>query len=373
MRLIFCGGGTAGHITPAIAIAEKILQKFPKAEILFVGREGGDENQTVKKRGFEIKTLKISGFERRLCFKNLRSFQIAIAALKKAKKIIQEFSPDAVIGTGGYVCWPILKSAQRLKIPTLIHESNAAPGLTAKLLSKKCDRVLLNLEGSELEFKRRDNIRIVGNPVRKEFLTIERATARKKLGLSDKDFFIFSFGGSGGSRKLNDSVIELMESHSTKNKNVRHTHACGRKYFNGIQKSSPHLTCGKAGCIIKPYVDEMALMMKAADVVIARAGAMTLAEIAASSAPAILVPSPNVTNNHQYKNAKHLHERGAALMIEESELSERTLCDAVKRLENNIQLRNKIAESVNGFFIPDSVEKITKEILNLICENQKSQ
>lgn len=372
MKLIFCGGGTAGHITPAIAIAEKVLQKIPEAEILFVGREGGDENQTVKKRGFELKTLKISGFERKICLKNLQNLHTAMAALKKAKKIIREFSADVVIGTGGYVCWPILKSAQRLGIPTVIHESNATPGLAAKLLSKKCDRVLLNLEGSESQFKRQDNIRIVGNPVRKEFLTTDRATARKRLGLSGKDFFIFSFGGSGGSRKLNDSVIELMESHSTKNKNVRHIHACGRKYFNDIKKNSPHLTCGKAGCIIKPYVDEMALMMKAADVVIARAGAMTLAEIAASSTAAILIPSPNVTNNHQYKNAKHLHERGAAIMIEESELSERSLCDAVKRLENNIQLRNAMAESSNSFFIPDSVEKITNEILNLTEENRRN-
>lgn len=365
MRLIFCGGGTAGHVTPAIAIAEQILEKRPDAEILFVGRDGGDENQAIKKRGFNIKTVKICGFERKLSLNNLKNLRIALSALKKSKKIVKEFSPNVVIGTGGYVCWPVLKAAERLGIPTVIHESNAAPGLATKLLAKKCDRVLLNLRGSEKEFKRQDNIRIVGNPVRQEFLKQDRTSARKKLGLTDKDLFIFSFGGSGGSQKMNEAVIEFMESHSTKNKNIRHTHVCGKKYFEEIKKKYPNLVYGKNGCIIKPYIDEMALVTKAADVIISRAGAMTIAEISAAGAAAILIPSPNVTNNHQYKNAKLLYDKGAAIMIEESELNERTLSDAVKKLETDMRLRKKISEAIKDFCVLDSGEIIANEVLSL--------
>lgn len=366
MNLIFCGGGTAGHVTPAIAIAEEILQKVPDAKILFVGREGGEENQIVKKRGFELKTIKIFGFERKLSLKNLRNVKTALSALRKARAIIKEFSPNAVIGTGGYVCWPMLKAAQSMGIPTVIHESNAAPGLTTKILAKKCDRVLLNLHGSEKEFKKQDNVRIVGNPVRKEFLTQDKIRARKKLGLSEKEFFIFSFGGSGGAKKLNDSVIELMESHSLKNKNIRHVHACGRKYYSEIKKIFPERIREKQGCVIKPYIDDMATMIKAADVVISRAGAMAITEISASGAAAILVPSPNVTNNHQYKNAKLMCDAGAAMMIEEKDLSERSLSDALKKLENDVQLCNKMRAKIKKFYICDSGEKIADEILGLI-------
>ena len=366
MKFIFCGGGTAGHVTPAIAIAEEILKKIPDAEILFIGRENGEENEAVKKRGFKIKTLRICGFEHKISINNIKNLYIALSALIEAEKIVKDFLPNAVIGTGGYVCWPVLKAAEKRGIPTVIHESNAVPGLASKLLSKKCTRVLLNLQGSEKEFKRQDNIRIVGNPVREDFFTQSRTSARKKLGLSDKDFFILSFGGSGGSEKMNDAVIELMESHSTKNKNILHTHACVRKYFERINKNHPHLTHGKNGCIIKPYIDEIATMIKAADVVISRAGAMTLAEISAAGVAAILVPSPNVTNNHQYKNAKLIHDANAAILIEESELNERTLCDAVKKIENDIRLRKKMSEAIKDFSVPDSGEKIANEILNLL-------
>ena len=366
MKIILCGGGTAGHVTPAIAIAESLLETRPDTQILFVGREGGEENLSVTKNGFELKTLKICGFERKISVKNIKNIYVAMSALRKARKLVTEYSPDVVIGTGGYVCWPILKGAQRLKIPTVIHESNASPGLTTKLLSSKCDRVLLNLPGSEKEFKRQDNIRIVGNPVRNDFLTKSRTASRKKLGLRERDIFIFSFGGSGGSERINSSVVALMQSHCTKNPNIRHIHACGRKYFSEIKSSAPKLVSGSNGCIIKPYIDDMATMIAASDIVICRAGAMTIAEISAVGASAILIPSPNVTNNHQYKNAKLICDQNAALMIEESDLNERTLCDAVKKLENDLHLRKNFSENIKGFFVKDSKEKICSEITSLL-------
>ena len=366
MKIILCGGGTAGHITPAIAIAEGILTKNPDAEILFVGREGGEENEAIMKKGFNLLTIKISGFERKLSVKNLKNLKTVVSALRRAKEIIKNFSPDAVVGTGGYVCWPILKTAQWMKIPTVIHESNASPGLSARLLSKKCKRVLLNLQGSEKEFKERSNIRIVGNPVREEFLTQSRKDARKKLRLSEKSFFILSLGGSGGSKKINDSIVELMQSHSTKNSGITHIHLCGRKYFNDIKKAFPQLTAGINGCTIKPYSDDMATLMAAADLIISRAGAMTLAEISAVGVASILIPSPNVTGNHQYKNAKLICEKNAAVMIEENELCERKLSDMVKRIENDAAYRKMLGSEIKKFFVSDAKEKITNEIIDLI-------
>ena len=366
MRILFCGGGTAGHITPALAIAEAILGKCPDAEIVFVGREGGEENTMIERRGFMLRTVKIHGFTRDINLDNLKNLFTVAAALKKSKEIIKDFSPDAVVGTGGYVTWPVIKTAQRLNITTVIHEANACPGLVTKLLAPKCDRVLLNLRGTEKEFRKQKNIKIVGNPVREEFLSLTRAEARRRLGISGKEFLIVSFGGSGGARIMNDSAISLMRSHSANNKNVRHIHGCGNKYQKELKKEFPELFIGKNGCVIKPYIDDMPTVIRAADVVISRCGAMTLAELSAVGVASILIPSPNVTNNHPYKNAKHISNSGAAIMIEEKDLSERVLLDAVRKLENDINYRRALCEGIRKFHIEGSAERIGEEIISLI-------
>lgn len=366
MKILFCGGGTAGHVTPAVAIAESILEMHSDAQILFVGRENGNENRIIEKRGFPLKTIKIHGFSRSLSFENLKNLFTAMEALKKSKAIIKQFAPDAVVGTGGYVTWPVVKSAQVMNIPTVIHESNACPGLVTKLLAPKCDKVLLNLKGAEAEFKNRKNIKTVGNPVRREFLTLSRKAARKKLGISENEFLIVSFGGSGGSEKLNEAVIALMRSHSSKMKNIRHIHGCGNKYEKDLKHSFPELFREKGGCIIKPYIDDMPTLIKAADTVISRCGAMTLAELSAAGIASILIPSPNVTNNHQYKNAKHIADSGAAILIEEKDLSERSLLDAVRKLENDMCKRREMSEKIKSFYVADSERLIAEEILSLI-------
>lgn len=366
MRILFCGGGTAGHITPALAIAESILEKQPDAEILFVGREGGDENKMIEKYGFEIKTVNIHGFTRSISLDNVKNLFYVASALKKSRAIIKEFSPDVVVGTGGYVTWPVVRGASLLKIPTVIHESNACPGLVTKLLAPKCDRVLLNLIGTEKEFRKRKNIRIVGNPVRDEFLSLTKAEARRRLGVSSKEFLISSFGGSGGARTINDAVIALMKSHSANNKGIRHIHGCGNKYHEELKKEFPEFFKGKCGCIIKPYIDDMPTVIRASDAVISRCGAMTLSELSAVGAASILIPSPNVTNNHQYKNAKLMADSGAAIMIEEKELTERTLLDAVRKIENDVHLRNKLCEKIHKFYVADSATLIRDEIFSLL-------
>lgn len=366
MRIIFCGGGTAGHITPGVAIAEHIKKIHPTAQILFVGREGGAENSIVSKCGFDIKTLKIKGFERKITRENFKSVFIALASLKNAKAIIKEFAPDVVVGTGGYVTWPVIKVAERMKIPTVIHESNACPGLVTKLLSKKCDRVLLNLSGSEKEFKKQENIKIVGNPVREDFLNADRDLSRKKLGIARKELLISSFGGSGGSGKLNDIIIEVMKNHSSKNRNLKHIHSCGRKYYNEIKQKHTELTTGKNGCEIKPYIEDMATLMSASDIIISRCGAMTLGEICSIGAAAILIPSPNVTNNHQYKNAKLICDSNAAIMIEEDKLTPESLIAVLNELEAMPKKRKEMSQKTTEFYLKNSKEMIAEEIIKLI-------
>lgn len=366
MRVILCGGGTAGHVTPALAIAEAIKERERDCDILFVGREGGDENNAVKRYGISIKTVKVSGFRRGVSPKNIKVLFRAVDAFRKARSIIEDFCPDVVIGTGGYVCWPVIRAAQSKKITTLIHESNAFPGLTTRLLAPGCDRVLLNFHGSEAHFRKKDNLSVVGNPLPGALINETRESARKKLGLSQRDFVILSFGGSGGAETVNDNIIKLMKNYSARVPRIKHIHASGKKYFDSIRESQPELVRGRDGCIIYPYIDRMPLYMRSADVVISRCGAMTLSEIAVAGAIPILIPSPNVTDDHQYKNGKLFLDNGAAIMIEESELCERSLLDAVRYLENNPAIRSRMKEKLKGLARENSRELIYGEITQLL-------
>lgn len=366
MNLIICGGGTAGHITPGISIAETVISKEPNSKILFIGREGGDENSIIRRRGFELKTIKIQGIARKLTLKNIKSLIGASTALVKSRKIIKDFVPDAVIGTGGYVCWPVIKAAQTLNLPTAIHESNVYPGLSTRLLYNKCDRVFLNFPGSEKEFKNKEKLIVVGNPLLNNLISETRQGARKKLGISNNEFLILSFGGSGGSEIINKNVVSLMKSYCEKLKRIRHVHATGKKYYTKIKTSYPELAQGHNGCIIYPFIEDISTYLRAADIVICRCGAMTLSEIASAGAISILIPSPNVTDNHQYKNGKLFVDKGAALMIEETELNERTLLDAVRYLENNALLRQKMKRNLSTFAVNNAREEIYTELCKII-------
>ncbi len=366
MRAIICGGGTAGHVTPAIAIGEEIMKCEPESDILFIGREGGGENLAITQRGFRLECLKIEGLSRKISINGIKKLFTAAKALIKAGSMIKEFSPDVVVGTGGYVCWPVLRAAQLRGIPTVIHESNATPGLTTRMLASRCKRVLLNFPFGKGDYKRLDNLCVVGNPLPDALTSTTRAHARRRLGLSDGELFILSFGGSGGSKAINDSVISLMKSYSSRTPRIRHTHATGRKYYEETDEAYKGKRDRRGRCTILPYIDDMHLYMRAADILICRCGSMTLSEAACVGAAPILIPSPNVTDNHQYKNARRLVDCGAAIMIEESELNERTLLDAVRYLECNPQARKKMQEKILSFYKADSREKIVNEIRKVI-------
>ncbi len=360
MKVLFCGGGTAGHITPSIALAEEILSE-KSSEVIFVGREGGAENKLITDLGYPLYTVSVSGFKRKLSLSNFKTLTKLVGAISESKKLIKELRPDVVVGTGGYVCLPVLMAARKLGIPTLLHESNATPGLTTRLLAKKCTRLILGSE-DEYGLYKLKNARIYGNPTRRAFGAQTKYQARKKLGLSMDKFFILSVGGSLGAETLNEYAITLMREYSSRTKNVVHIHATGMKHYEATLKAEPILCEGTPGCKILPYINDMPTYLCACDVIITRCGAMTLSEIAACSAIPILIPSPNVTANHQYKNAKRFEEAGAGILIEEKDLSNAALVSAVKRISSSPKLRDEIKRALRSLERPDTKSDIIKEI-----------
>lgn len=363
MRLLLCGGGTAGHVNPAIAVAEELKSRNKEAEILFIGREGGRENELITGAGFNLKTLKIEGIRRSLSTDNIRRVITALKAKEKAEKIIKDFAPDVVLGTGGYVCWPVITAADKLDIPTALHESNVSPGLTTRLVSNKCDMIFLNNEKTKEYLSKKTKTRVVGNPLKKDFERVDRESARRKMGIKNDEIFILSFGGSIGAKKLNETIVEVMEKHSSKTEKIKHLHATGKRYYNQAEKKymdRPH-----GGCRIVPYINNMAASLSAADIVICRCGAMTLSELSAIGVASILIPSPNVSANHQYKNGIPLFETGAADLIEEKNLTSELLTERILFLENNKIERKNRAKNIKAFFKPNAAKEIVEGLFAL--------
>lgn len=366
MRVIMCGGGTSGHVNPALNIAKTINKKFPDAEIMFIGTKRGIESSLVPKAGYAIDFVEVSGFSRSLSLKNLRAAWHAITSVSEAKRFIKKFKPDLVIGTGGYVSWPTVKAASKLKIPTLIHEQNAFPGVTTKMLSKVADKVCISFAGSEKFFDEsvRNKLALTGNPVIIDGMT--RSEARAKLGMAEDEPYILSYGGSMGAEKVNELVFSLMECYSVPNK-IRHTHAIGRVGFEKFSALANEKGFDKQPNIeIDEYIYDMSVRQAAADVIICRAGAMTMSELAIRGSAAIFIPSPNVSEDHQYKNARLLADAGAALVYRENEIDGKLLANAVDDLLRNPNKRNRIADSIKNFSMTNSIDLIVENALSLL-------
>jgi len=366
MKVILCGGGTSGHVNPALNIAETLKRRDPSTEIMFIGTKRGIESTLVPKFGYPIEFVEVSGFSRKLTLKNIKSACQAVTSVSAAKKIIKRFAPDLVIGTGGYVSWPTVKAASKLGIPTLIHEQNAFPGVTTKMLSKVVDRICISFAGCEKFFdeKYRNKLVLTGNPVVVDGMS--RAEARHELGISDNEPYVLSYGGSMGAQKVNELVFSLMEGYSIP-QNVRHTHAIGRvgyEKFSAIAREKKFDTYKNLS--INEYIYNMALHQAAADVIICRAGAMTLSELAIRGRAAILIPSPNVTEDHQYKNARLLADAGAAVVFRESEVDGKILSDTVADLLSNTNKRRRMEESVKNFAMTNSLDMIVDNALSLL-------
>ena len=368
MRLLLCGGGTAGHINPAIAVADELLEAHKDAQILFVGREGGKENQLIEKAGFNLRTVNIQGLKRRITLKNLTVIKNAFKSVAEAKRIIRDFKPDVILGTGGYVCWPVLVAGKRMGITTAIHESNVIPGLTTKLLSGVVDKVFLNREETKNHLSKKAKTMAVGNPLRKEFKRIQKSEARKRLGINENELLIVSFGGSIGSEKMNRIILDVMKNYCSKDTNIRHVHAVGKRYYSEVEAKDKAL--GK--CSILPYIDEMPLYLNAADIAICRAGSMTVSEICEVGVASILIPSPNVTGNHQLANARYLEKANAAIVLEEKNLTSKSLIDAINRLKSEKYGRKTRAKSLKALSTPNSAKRIVSELFLLKKEGQNT-
>ncbi len=373
MRVLVSGGGTGGHINPALAIAGKIKKEDSSAVIEYVGTQKGLETKLVPKEGYAIHYVNVEGLRRKLTLENVRAAYHAMTSVGQAKKIIKEFRPDIVIGTGGYVCWPVLKAAASMKIPTLVHESNAYPGVATKMLSKYVDKILLNFsESKELLKNSKAQLCVVGNPVKQEMFTLSKAECRKELGFSENEKILLSYGGSLGAKVVNETVFEMIEK-GLVGAQVRHIHATGNGYWDAacerFEKNGFLLidenTLEKGNRCIKKYIYNMPKLMACADAVICRAGAMTVSEIAAMGKSAVFIPSPNVTDNHQYKNALVLKKADAAELIEEKELSAKILSDCVLSVLSDEKKMKERAQAVKRFAQPDCLDLIYSHIKEL--------
>lgn len=362
MRILLAGGGTAGHINPALAIAGFIRGKDKNAEILFVGNKGGMEETLVPKAGFDMKFIHISGFQRRLTpaamKENVLTLKRTFDSSRESKKIIEEFKPDICVGTGGYVSGPVLRTAAKMGIPTVIHEQNAYPGITNKMLAKNANKVMLAVKDAEKYFDKKSNCVVTGNPVRREIIEADKYTARKELGLDERPV-VLSFGGSLGAKKINEGMAGLI-ARSGKDGEYQHIHGYGRNglWFPDYIKERGVDVRKCPNLDVREYIDNMATCMAAADLVISRAGAITLSEIQALGKPAILIPSPNVAENHQYHNAMALVNNRAAEIIEEKDLTEELVIEKADSLLKDKDKLREYTENSSKMAIIDANERI---------------
>ncbi len=373
MRVLVSGGGTAGHINPALAIADKIKSASPNAVVEYVGTPDSMESRLVPNAGYAFHAVKVRGFKRKLSLANVDAAVKAVTSVNHAKKILREFRPDIVIGTGGYVSWPVVKAASRMGIPTMIHEQNAVPGMTTKMLSKYVDRVLISFESSrELFDCDPQKLILTGNPVSEKMLKADKEEMRTLLGIPKDTTVVLSAGGSLGAARINEAVYGLITSYCVDAPNLCHFHATGRGGYEEQAtlyravgfKDMDSETLKSNGVTVKKYIYNMPELLAAADIVIGRAGAMTLSEIAALGKASIVIPSPNVTNNHQYKNAKVLADGDAAVLIEEKDLTSAHLTEQVKHLAEDTALRHRMEQNVKAFAVYGTLDRIYE----LICE-----
>ena len=373
MKILFAGGGTAGHINPAIAVASYIKQKQPDSQILFCGNPHGMEASLVPKAGFDFTPIKVKGFQRQINLRNIKNNAMAVAYLAtasaRARQIIKDFSPDIVMGTGGYVSGPVVRKAAQMGIKTVTHEQNAFPGVTTKLLSKYVDKILLAVpEAKKYLGDCDDRCVVTGNPIRGSVLKADRDISRIELGIPDDKVCILSFGGSLGARRINEAIADLMAWHYKRGK-IWHIHATGSygvELFPALLKEKGVDVSGCKNISIREYIDDMPRCLAAADLVISRAGAITLSEIEAAGRASILIPSPNVAENHQYHNAMALYNRNAAVVIEEKDLTGEMLCKQVEELISDPFTLRHLGNNARSMAIIDSNERIYREILKLL-------
>ena len=376
MNVIFTCGGTGGHINPAIAVANIWKERHPDSKILFIGGRGNMEEELVPKAGYPLEVLPAFGLERSVSpaaiKNNFRAIKSVLSAVGKCKKIIRDFDADVVVGTGGYASFPALRAAKQLKIPTCVHEANAMPGLTTRMAAKWATKVLVCFPESAKHYPHPEKVEVVGMPVRREFIYTQKADARKELGLDKKPLVVSAFG-SQGARAMNELTAKLFALERKNGFPFRHIHAVGSYGWSWMpdRVKEQGVDLEKCPAIqMQEYIYNMPTVMAAADVIISRAGASSCSEIAASGTPCVLIPSPNVTDNHQEKNARAMEAQGGAVVLLEQEATPEKLYGQITELLADTDKYNAMRKALYGISVPDSAERLCAVMEQLIKKQE---
>ncbi|MFV8827057.1 undecaprenyldiphospho-muramoylpentapeptide beta-N-acetylglucosaminyltransferase [Alkalihalobacterium sp. APHAB7] len=365
MRVVVSGGGTGGHIYPALSLIQEIKQQYEFAEILYIGTENGLESELVTREEIPFKTIKITGFRRKISFDNVKTIYRFLKGTSDSKKMIREFKPDVVVGTGGYVCGPVVFAASQLNIPTVIHEQNSVPGLTNKFLSRYVDKIVLSFPESKTFFPESKTV-YLGNPRASEVISTNAERGRQSVGLKDGKKSVLIVGGSRGARPINDAFLEVLP--DMKNFDYQFLYVTGQVHYEKVMeevkaKGNPD------NVIIKPFIHNMPEVLAGVDLIVARAGATTLAEITALGLPSILIPSPYVTNNHQEKNARSLSVKGAAIVRLEKEMSGKVLLEDI----DTIFKKDGKWEEMHNAALSLGMPKAATHFVDLLAELTKNK
>ena len=367
MKIVMTGGGTGGHIYPALAIADKFREMDPSNEFLYIGDGNCMESTIVPAAGYEFRPIPAEEVNRSNPLKLAKTAVKNIAGICEARRIMSDFHPDVVIGTGGFVSFPVIFAGQSLGARCYFHEQNAFPGLANKMLEKYASKVFLGFGSASSFFKQPEKHVVTGNPVRKAFFEADKIEARGKLGISLKAFVILSFGGSLGAGAINDVMYDVMKQLNGEEKGGRQIvliFGTGRAYYDKIMERIREENLEIApNIVIKPFLDDMVTYLSAADIVISRSGALSCAEVCACGKPSILIPSPNVTGNHQYYNAKEIADAGGAVLIEEKNISFEKMMDLIVRFMNEPEELEKMSEKAAGLMGEDAAQTIYDEIM----------
>ncbi len=378
MKIVFTCGGTAGHVNPALALAGLIKERKPDSEILFVGARRGIEKQLIESAGWPFRTVEISSFHRSLTPKEIRHNLISLRNLLRspgeAKALLKEFPADLVVGTGGYASYPMIRAASSLGIPAAVHESNAIPGLTTRLLENHADLIMVGFEECRKNYRHPDKVLVTGTPVRGDFFRLTRKQAKQKLGMDDGRPLIVSFFGSLGAAEMNREMARFLALEARNGLPFHHVHGAGAI---GCQRMGEYLRDEAADLSrtpeleVREYIQNMSELMRAADLVICRAGASTISELTALGVPAVIIPSPNVTHNHQESNARVLADAGGAVMILEKDSSGQRLYDTACDILHDEARRKAMSAAMSSLGTIDAAEKILDAVMALVRSGKK--
>lgn len=378
MKVIFTCGGTAGHVNPALALAGLIRQRRPDSEILFVGAHRGIERKLIEEAGWPFRAVEISSFHRSLKPKEIRHNLISLRNLVRspgeARALLKEFPADLVVGTGGYASYPVIRAAAKQGIPTAIHESNAIPGLTTRLLEPHADLIMVGFEECRKNYRRPEKVLVTGTPVRGDFFTYTKKEARQQLGMDDGRPLIVSFWGSLGAAVMNRQTAEFLALEARSGCPFHHVHAAG---VVGSRQMAEYLATAGVDLSklpdleVREYIHDMGTLMRAADLVICRAGASTISELTALGVPAIIVPSPNVTHNHQEHNARVLSDAGGAVLMLEQDSSGQKLYDTACSILSDDSRRASMSQAMASLGVIDAAEQIYAAVMFLVRRGTK--